>query len=104
MTSATQQLTVELHERSYPIDIGAELLHRTPLFPALPKQLLLVTNALINALYGQTVRRALATHHGSTYCLGDSEHAKGIDNYAAVLDTLIQESVDLDSASIAVAR
>lgn len=101
MTSATQQLTVELHERSYPIDIGAELLHRTPLFPALPKQLLLVTNAPINALYGEIVRRALAAHHVITYCIGDSEHAKGIDTYAAVLDTLIQHSFNRDCAIIA---
>lgn len=101
MIHTTQQLIVGLHERSYPIDIGPELLHRTPLFQQLPQQLLLVTNATVDALYGDRVRQTLQHHTVVTHCIADSEQAKGIDTYAAVLDTLIQHSFNRDCAVLA---
>src|SRR5690554_6087746 len=101
MTHTTQQLIVGLHERSYPIDIGPELLHWTPLFQQLPQQLLLVTNATVDALYGDRLRQALQHHTVVTHCIADSEQAKGIDTYAAVLDTLIQHSFNRDCAVLA---
>lgn len=101
MQETTQQIIVGLGERSYPIDIGAGLLARTPLFDNLPKQLLIVTNTVVGPLYEAQVRAQLAAHDVVTHTIDDGESAKSLVNFGAIIDTLIANNFNRDCAVIA---
>src|SRR5690554_5167477 len=101
MQKTTQQIIVGLGERSYPIDIGAGLLSRTPLFEDLPQQILLLTNTIVGPLYEAKVRAQLSDHHVITHTIGDGEGAKSLANYSAIIDTLIAANFNRDCAIIA---
>lgn len=101
MQKTTQQIIVGLGERSYPIDIGAGLLSRTPLFANLPQQILIVTNALVAPLYEAQVRKHLHAHTVVTHQVEDGETAKSLSSYGAVINTLIEHNFNRDCAIIA---
>jgi 3-dehydroquinate synthase len=101
MQKTTQQIIVGLGERSYPIDIGAGLLSRTPLFEHLPQQILLLTNTMVGPLYAARVREQLSQHKVIVHTIDDGEQAKSLANYGAVMDTLIQHNFNRDCAIIA---
>ncbi|GAB3295948.1 3-dehydroquinate synthase [Pseudidiomarina andamanensis] len=101
MQNTTQQIIVGLGERSYPIDIGAGLLSRTPLFEQLPQQVLLLSNTVVDPLYGDQVRAKLEQHTLVTHLIEDGESAKSFTNFEAIIDTLIRHNFNRDCAIIA---
>ncbi|CUA86106.1 3-dehydroquinate synthase [Pseudidiomarina woesei] len=101
MQKTTQQIIVGLGERSYAIDIGAGLLTRTPLFNALPQQILLLTNTVVGPLYAEQVLDQLSQHKVIVHTIDDGEQAKSLVNYGAIMDTLIQHNFNRDCAIIA---
>lgn len=101
MQKTTQQIIVGLGERSYPIDIGAGLLTRTPLFDHLPHQILLLTNTIVGPLYAERVCAQLASHNVVVHSIDDGESAKSLANYGAIMDTLIRHNFNRDCAIIA---
>lgn len=101
MQKTTQQIIVGLGERSYPIDIGAGLLNRTPLFANLPQQILLLTNTVVQPLYAERVVAQLSGHTVVVHTIDDGESAKSIANYSAIMDTLIRHNFNRDCAVIA---
>lgn len=101
MQTPIQQITVGLGERSYPIEIGPGLLQRSPLFPNLPQQILIITNTLVAPLYLAQVKQSLAAHQVVVHEIGDGEAEKSLPNYQAIMDTLISHSFARDCAIIA---
>ena len=106
MHNSTQQIdqvvTVGLHERSYPIIIGSQLLTQlTTHFPALPKQLLVISNATVAKLYLPALQQALAAHQLVVHLIGDGEQYKSLQHYTEVMDTLIAQGFNRDCAIIA---
>lgn len=101
MQKTTQQIIVGLGERSYAIDIGAGLLARTPLFDALPQQILLLTNTIVGPLYAKRVLEQLSQHKVIVHTIDDGEQAKSLANYGAIMDTLIEHNFNRDCAIIA---
>lgn len=101
MQKTTQQIIVGLGERSYPIDIGAGLLARRPLFDQLPQQILLLTNTIVGNIYAEQVMAQLAGHTVVVHTIGDGESEKSIANYSAIIDTLMTHNFNRDCAIIA---
>lgn len=100
-----QTLTVALHERSYPIFIGENLLTQAACFtPYLTaKQLLIVTNTTVAPLYLAQVKETLLAQGFvvATHILPDGEQYKDIAHVEAVFTTLLEHRFNRDCALIA---
>jgi 3-dehydroquinate synthase len=99
-----QRVTVILPGRQYDILIGSDLLARAGelLAPLAPTQLLLVTNAIVDRLYGNAVRDALR-HAGtvSTVVLADGEEYKQWSAVASIVDGLVAARADRKGVVVA---
>jgi 3-dehydroquinate synthase len=98
-----RRVTVGLSGRSYDILIGEALLDRLGEFVTqlAPSSLTIVTNAMVDGLYGQRVRQALAPLPVSTTRLADGEAYKAWPAVAQVLDALVSSGADRRSIIVA---
>ncbi|RUO53413.1 3-dehydroquinate synthase [Pseudidiomarina homiensis] len=97
------RIRVGLADRSYPIYVGRQLFQQLPqLLPNLPKQLCIVTNAVVAAHYLANVRDQLGPQHDVlVHEIADGEHAKSLTTYGEIMDSLIAHSFNRDCAIIA---
>ncbi len=105
MTLATHQLTVSLAERTYPILIGPGLLANAALLlPYLVQpRVVLVTNATLWPLFGQTLAAAL-THAGirvAPIILPDGEVYKDWATLNQIFDALLEQASDRKTTLLA---
>jgi 3-dehydroquinate synthase len=98
-----RRVTVGLSGRSYDILIGEALLDRLDEFvdPLDPTSIAIVTNATVDALYGERVRRALASRPVGTIRLADGEAHKSWPAVEQILDALVASGADRRSVIVA---
>lgn len=101
-----QTLNVELGERSYPIHIGAGLLDQPDLLaPYLSRQVVLVTNTTVAALYLDTLKalvaRAAPAAAISEVVIADGEQFKNLETLNSVFDQMLRCSVNRNATVIA---
>ena len=98
-------VTVDLGDRAYPIHIGAGLLEQTALFaPHIAgSAVTIVTNTVVEPLYGETLRRALAPlgKTVSTVVLPDGEQYKTLHTLNQIFDALLGAHADRKTTLIA---
>ncbi|HEY5790394.1 MAG TPA: 3-dehydroquinate synthase [Gammaproteobacteria bacterium] len=84
-------LTVDLGERSYPIEIGRGLRHRPELFaPAVRGgQVVIVSNETVAPLYLEELRRTLSAWECHEVILPDGERFKTLETVSQVFDALL---------------
>tara|TARA_A100001037_G_scaffold131137_2_gene118871 strand:- start:14921 stop:16009 length:1089 start_codon:yes stop_codon:yes gene_type:complete len=87
-----ETLTVELGSRSYPIYIGAGLLHDGDLIKrhVAGSQVAVITNETVAPLYLDALRQALAGLAVDVHVLPDGEQHKNLDRYGRIMDFLIE--------------
>ncbi len=98
-----QTLTVELEDRSYPINIGAGLLNQHSLLQAaLPaRDILLVSNTVVAPLYAPAVRAALADRRIVEVIVSDGEQYKTLATVGRVFDVLVANRFGRDALVLA---
>src|SRR5258706_5176257 len=98
-----QTLTVELEDRSYPINLGAGLRPQTSLLPAAvpARDLPLVSNPAVAPLYAGAVREAFADRHVVEVTLPDGEQHKSLDMAGRVFDVLVANRFGRDALVLA---
>lgn len=98
-----ESLRVALGERSYPIHIGAGLLHRPELYrPHLGGgSAAIVTNDVVAPLYLAKVRQALQGVRVTEVIVPDGEQAKGWQTLERVFDALLEARCGRDTLLIA---
>ena len=98
-----QTLTVELEDRSYPINIGAGLLHQQSLLQAAvpARDILLVSNTTVAPLYAGAVREAFADRHVVEVILPDGEQHKSLGMAGRVFDVLVANRFGRDALVLA---
>lgn len=98
-----RELTVPLLERAYPIRIGRGLLSDpAALAAAIPaRQVLILSNEVVAALYLQRVTTALADRQLSVCVLPDGEAQKSWDNAGRVLAALAEMKARRDTLLVA---
>jgi 3-dehydroquinate synthase len=96
-------LSVELGARTYPILIGSGLLsHREILDPHLRhRDVMVVTNETVAAIYLEPVKSLLAGSRISTVSLPDGEQHKTMATVIRVLDALVEARYGRDSVIVA---
>lgn len=91
-------VTINLQERSYPIQIGARLLEDPAIWTALPRATaaLVVTNTTVGPLYAPALLEALKPHYKQihTVALPDGEEHKNWQTLNLVFDALLQNGSD----------
>jgi 3-dehydroquinate synthase len=100
---ATQTLTVELGERSYPILIGDDLIAGGyDLASHLPsRRCLVVTNEVVGPLYLEALQACLGDVDVIDIALPDGEAAKTLESVQRVLDKLVAARAPRDAAIVA---
>ena len=97
-TLLTQQVTIELEERSYAIAIGAGLLGATETFAGLPKAsvAMIVTNLTVAPLYLERLRQVITPYFPSVLhvCLPDGEAYKTWESLNQIFDALLSHACD----------
>ena len=98
-----QTLTVELEDRSYPINIGAGLLRQQSLVQAAvpASDILLVSDTTVAPLYAQTATSALAGRRIVEVILPDGEQHKSLATAGRVFDVLVANHFGRDSLVLA---
>ncbi|MHB1352108.1 MAG: 3-dehydroquinate synthase [Thiobacillus sp.] len=100
-----QTLTVDLGDRSYPIHIGAALLHRADLIlPHLAqKRVMVVTNTTVGPLYLEPLRKALeaAGVRVAEVVLPDGEAYKNWETLNLIFDALLSDRAERKTTLIA---
>ncbi len=98
-----QTLTVELADRSYPINIGAGLLRQESLLQAavLARDILLVSNTTVAPLYADAVRQSLGDRRIIDVILPDGEQHKSLATAGRVFDVLIANRFGRDALVLA---
>jgi len=93
-----QTLTVQLHDRSYPILIGSNLLRsQTVLAAHIPAgDVLLISNTVVGPLYADRVRHALAGRRLLEVILPDGETHKTLASASRVFDVMIANRLGRD--------
>jgi 3-dehydroquinate synthase len=96
-------LQVDLGARSYPIVIGSGLLSDKALIAkhVNAKDLLLVSNTIVQPLYAQRITEALASHRIVQATLPDGEQHKTFANISRLMDVLVANRFNRDCAIIA---
>ncbi len=94
----TEQVTIELAERSYQILIGCGLLDEASAMSCAPasSEALIVTNTTVAPLYAERLQRVLAGHHARvrTIALPDGEVYKDWATLNLIFDELLREAFD----------
>ena len=98
-----QTLHVELGTRRYPIHIGDQLLSQTAglMGPLQGKQIALVSNPTVSALYRDTVLQALGDYAVDCFEMPDGEQHKNLSVYTELLDFLMQHRHNRSTCLIA---
>jgi 3-dehydroquinate synthase len=98
-----QTLTVELEDRSYPINIGAGLLRQHSLLQAAvpARDILLVSNTTVAPLYAGAIRAAFAERRLVEVILPDGEQHKTLATAGRVFDVLIANRFGRDALVLA---
>jgi 3-dehydroquinate synthase len=98
-----QTLTVELEDRSYPINIGAGLLRQHSLLQAAvpARDILLVSNTTVAPLYLPAVKSALADRRVVEVILPDGEQHKSLATAGRVFDVLVANRFGRDALVLA---
>ena len=98
-----QTLTVELADRSYPINIGAGLLRQQSLLQAAvpARDILLVSNTTVAPLYAAVVRQSLSDRRIVEVILPDGEQYKTLASAGRVFDVLIANRFGRDALVLA---
>lgn len=96
-------LAVALGARSYPIYIGPGLLADPALLARAVNatQVLVVTDATVEALYAQSLLSALAASTQRTHVLSVGEQHKTLASFAAIIDSLIDAGFHRDACLVA---
>jgi 3-dehydroquinate synthase len=94
----TQQVRIELAERSYDILIGSQLLGRPETYAGLPRAstALIVSNTTVAPLYAAQLQAALKSHYGTVLLvsLPDGEVYKDWPTLQLIFDALLENSCD----------
>ena len=94
----TQQVRIDLAERSYPIVIGSQLLAATPTYRGLPQaaSALIVSNSTVAPLYAEQLRTALQPLFNQVHLLvlPDGEAHKGWPTLQLIFDALLENACD----------
>ena len=100
-----QQLTVDLGDRSYPIQVGAGLLEENPFFVDLvrDRSVAVVTDSHVDALFGGRIERLLgpAAHQLIRIVVPPGEATKCWDALDRILDRLLVARFDRQSLVVA---
>jgi 3-dehydroquinate synthase len=98
-----QTLTVELEDRSYPINIGAGLLRQHSLLQAAvpARDILLISNTTVAPLYAPAVKSALADRRVVEVILPDGEQHKSLATAGRVFDVLVANRFGRDALVLA---
>ncbi len=96
-------VTVDLGERSYPIFIGDSLLADAALLSRVigARQVVIVTNDVVQPLYLETVVGALAGRECHTLVLPDGEASKTLENFARIQEFLLERRIDRSAELVA---
>ena len=105
MKNSDTHLEVDLGERSYPIEIGADLLTDTALLGRLisGKRIVIITNTVVAPLYLETLTRSLETA-GKTVqslVLPDGEKEKNWTSLMKIFDFLMEHKCDRKTTLVA---
>ncbi len=96
--SATQQVRIELAERSYDILIGSQLLGRPETYVGLPRAstALIVSNTTVAPLYAAQLQTALKSHYAKVLLLSlpDGEVYKDWLTLQLIFDALLENGCD----------
>ena len=94
----TQQVQIDLAERSYPIVIGSQLLAATPTYRGLPQaaSALIVSNSTVAPLYAEQLRTALQPLFNKVHLLvlQDGEAHKDWPTLQLIFDALLENACD----------
>src|SRR5688500_15710422 len=97
-STATQQVVIDLGNRSYPIIIGAGLLADPATYQHLPASstALIVSNDTVAPLYARSLQRALQTQYSRVLqvALPDGEIHKDWPTLQLIFDTLLGNGCD----------
>lgn len=92
------EVPIALGDRSYRIVVGSGLLDDPATFEGLPSAAaaLIVTNSTVAPLYGERLRRALASHYRAVHTveLPDGEQHKNWDTLNRIFDALLSSGCD----------
>ncbi len=96
-------LNLSLGPRSYPIFIGEGLLGRADLFDAglAGNQVMVVSNETVAPLYLEYLRKALGDRDVQVVILPDGEEFKTLDEFAKILDALVEARFARDCTVVA---
>ena len=96
-------LKVDLGARSYPIHIGPGVIADAALYRDAinDAKVLLVTNSVVDPLYGERVRHALSANALTTLVLGDGEATKTLTTLGQVFDAAIAAGLARDGVIVA---
>ena len=99
----TQTITVSLHQRSYPVWIGVDLLSDHARWRAAlrGRHVLVVSNTTVAPLYLERVTQGLHGLHWATFLLEDGEPHKTFANVGRVLDALATLGATRDACVLA---
>ncbi|MBS0291902.1 MAG: 3-dehydroquinate synthase [Proteobacteria bacterium] len=97
-TGPVGTLTIDLGERSYPIDIGSGLLADPATYDGLPgaRSAVIVSNTTVAPLYAARLRAALAGRYAQIHevQLSDGEEHKNWQTLQQIFDTLLTQECD----------
>jgi len=98
-----ERLHIDLGERSYPILIGAGLLHDPALVggSVAARDVLVVTNATVAPLYLARLERALQGKRVASVALPDGEQHKTLATLNQVFDALVEQRMNRDACIVA---
>ncbi len=95
---ASRRLTIELGQRSYPIDVGAGLLDDAAVWADTPaaSAAMIVSNVTVAPLYGSRLERILRQRYSTVYTvlLPDGEQHKDWQTLNLVFDALLKQRCD----------
>ena len=99
----SQQLTVDLADRSYPITIGVGLLDNVDLFAPFisGRRVMIVTNETVAPLYLGTLKKTLSAWQLDTCILPDGEAYKTLDSFNLIMSALLEGNHGRDTTLIA---
>ena len=94
----TQRVRIDLGDRSYDIDIGADLIGQRDAFPDVPRTgtAMIVTNEVVAPLYLQTLHHTLQSRHARVLnvVLPDGESHKQWRTLQTIFDHLLEAGCD----------
>lgn len=98
-----ETLTVDLGDRSYPIDIGSDLINDTSRYTRHLNtgQVLIVTNETVAPLYLEQLKTAIPDRESDSIILPDGEEHKTLKTVSLIYDALLQGGYGRDCTLIA---